>query len=180
MKNIQRRLAIISTCLAFGCAPAVKQDYDPSTDFSRLKTYAWRSPKQQADTRTENSLMETRVRNAVDREMAEKKYRKAAHDEADFVVTYHYIVTQEIDTNSGPRIGLGAGSRGTFGGVSFGVGGSESKEIGTLTLDIMSPDGKLLWRGDTRQRFTASTPEKTTEKIKQAVAAILAKFPPGR
>lgn len=173
-------IIIIGSVLTVACAGlSVERDYDTSVDFQRLKTYAWQPG---AGKETEGSLLDSRIRKAVDSELAEKGYHKVATDKANYFVSHHYAIIGENEPDRvRTSVGLGTGSRGTFGGigVSIGLGGGD-KEQSILGIDMVNPaSGKLLWRGVARQRPIAqSDPEKTTAKVNETVEAILKEFPP--
>ena len=173
-------LAIALLGLA-GCSSfRVTTDFDPQANFEPLRNYAWlenvRKPSD--DPRLHNSLVDSRVRAAVDRELATKGYAKTPASSADFLVTYYLGLETKIDVHT-IHSGYGYGYRGYHGRV-----GSETVvdqyEEGSLLLDILDPRGtELLWRGTASARVRkSSTPEKREERINAAVAAIFAKFPP--
>ena len=178
-------IAIISLLLTACSSINVKQDYDVSADFSRLKTFAWQSDvqKEAKNELANNSLIDSRIRAAVDQNLIGKGYKQTDKKKADFLVAYHYGIEEKVETRDKVRtgIGIGTGSRGSFGtfGISFGSG-DRDYEQGTLIVDLINPKtGKLYWRGFTRQRLTwQSDPKKTSKKINETVAAIIEKFPP--
>jgi hypothetical protein len=172
-----KRALFLVLAAGIGCAGMkVKQDYDTSVDFQRLKTYGWK------DTEPADSLMENRIRKAADSALAEKGYTAAADGQKDFLVVYRYTV-ENLDDPDKVRtgIGVGGGSGGVFGGVRLGVGlGKRHQERETLTLSVLDPStGKLIWKGSTQNLLSGEPgPEKTTKRIEAAVKTILSKFPP--
>lgn len=172
-------MIVIVSVFAAACAGLdVERDYDTSVNFRALSTYAWQ-PRQE----TGDSLLDSRVHDAVDRELAGKGYRKVAKDDADLLVSYRYAVAGEDEPNRvRTSVGLGGGSGGTFGGIGVSIGLGRDREKSILGIDMVNPDnGKLLWRGVARQRpIEQSSPEKTTLKINETVAEIFKAFPPER
>jgi hypothetical protein len=172
-------ISLISACSGI----KVEQDYNAATNFSRLKSYAWQSDKQQltGDVRVDNSLLNDRIRQAIDNNLS-GKYKKSARKSTDFLVAYHYVVREkeEIDrVRTG--IGIGTGSRGSYGGIHLGLGSRDREyDEGELTIDMVDPaNGQILWRGvATRKIISESDPAKRTARINETVKAILAKFPP--
>jgi hypothetical protein len=176
--------ALLLAAAASGCAGArVKQDYDTSVDFSRLKTYVWQAsgPGGAPPDPAGNSLMDERVRNAVETALAQKGYQKAA-GRADFTVLSRYESQNEAEPDRvRTGVGVGVGSGGTFGGISLGVGSGGQSELAVLTIDVTDPkDGRLLWRGSTSRSFSGDQdPRKTTARVNEMAKEVLAVFPPG-
>jgi hypothetical protein len=146
-----RRAAMNVFLLALVCAActrvSVSTDYDHTANFGALHTYAWRPGKQQgmADPRYDSSLIDRRVRAAVERVLASKGYTPAAAGTPpDFLVGYHVVVRQKtsvqtIDHYYGYRVGGWGGWPQTY---------SHDYDEGTLLIDIIDPQTmKLLWRG---------------------------------
>lgn len=172
-------IVVICSVLTAACAGLdVERDYDTSVNFRAFETYAWQPRKE-----TESSLLDSRVRDAVDREFANRGYRKVAEANADFLVSYRYAIAGKDEPNRvHTSVGLGSGSGGTFGGIGVSIGLGRDREKSILGIDLVNPDsGKLIWRGVARQRpVEQSSPEKTTAKINETVSEILKEFPPGR
>ena len=171
-------VAIMSALTAACAGLRVEHDYDTSINFQPLDTYAWQ-PRNEAD----GSLLDSRIRSAVDRELAAKGHRKVPADKADYFVSYRYTVAGEDEPNRvSTSVGVGGGSRGTFGGIGINIGLGRDREESILGIDVIHPTtGKLLWRGVARQRpLTQSDPAETTAKVNETVAAILGEFPPGQ
>ena len=171
---------LIAPALA-GCSQvAVTTDHDPSANFSALHTYAWRPGPQQGvdDPRFDSTLLDKRVRAAVDRVLASKGYRTAAPGtDADFLVGYHAVVRQKTSVQTinrwyGYRAGVWYGGPQTFAHVY---------DEGTLLIDVIDPATmQLLWRGSgTGVVNPQASPETREERINDAVEHILADFPPG-
>ena len=176
---------LILSAIVLGCTGiAVKRDYDASVDFRRLKTYAWQSPAQNetGGDLADNSLVETRVQNAVNAALSEKGFKKGSAGEADCLVTYHYTVEKlpaQDQVSSGISVGMGSG--GAFGGLGIGLGSAgREEERETLTIDVLDPQsGKLMWRGFAQQPLERlSDPKKAAASINAFTRAILSKFPP--
>ena len=176
-----RSLAVSLAALALaGCAAqvAVNADYDRSANFAALHTYAWRPGAQQGvgDPRFDSTLLDKRVRAAVDRALTAKGYQQAAPGTSgDFLVGYHAVVRQKTSFQT---VNRWYGYRGVRGGWPQTY--VQSYDEGMLLIDVVDPASMdLLWRGTgTGAVDPQATPEKRERRINEAVDAILAKFPP--
>jgi hypothetical protein len=165
-----------------GCASVkVTTDYDPSASFSAYKSYAWlpEPTEKTGDIRVDNPLLHTRVRDAVEAELALKGYEKLAGGKPDFFIGYHLSLTTKLDvTRMNNYYGYGVGRRWGAAGVPETV--VTEYEVGALVLDVVDAKReKLVWRGSGQRRVQESpTPEETTRRVREAVAEILKRFPP--
>ena len=168
--------------LLSGCATvSVNRDYDDSVDFSRLHTYAWRHDTQPGtgQVRIDNDLLDRRIREAVERELAARRFERAGKLEADFLVAYYIEYKQRISGNA-VMFGLGSGVFDAgFGSFGYNAAISDYDE-GWLTLYVIDPlRGKTIWRGvGIRHTYESPDPRKVTRVIDKAVARILSGFPP--
>lgn len=173
------RLAILGVAACLACASVrVSVDYDPSEDFSTYRTFTWfpRPKPATGDYRVDNSLIDQRVRAAVERTLAAKGYQKVEDRAPDFYANYHLQIDQKIDVRTV--------NRGYVDSWGYYVGWPETRvtqyDEGTLVIDIADArDKQLAWRGAGVGRVRSRPkPEETTRDINEAVAQILAKFPP--
>jgi hypothetical protein len=177
LKHILVGIAVV--CILAGCSTMqIATDYDVEADFVGLKTYDWlpRPETASADPRINSTLLESRVHNAVDAELAAKGYVKDASGSPDFLVGYHVAVQSQIDVYS----------MNEFYGYHRGWGWGRSDvhvyeyDQGSLILDVVDPGTKhLLWRGGAEAEVRPSaSPEQREERIQKAVRKILERFPP--
>jgi Domain of unknown function (DUF4136) len=179
---MKARLTILTALLlSFVSFPALAQkinvDYDKTTAFTTLKTYTWKK-----GTPTPNPLMDTRVIEAIDKQMAAKGILKVdASANPDLIVVYHAAVEYETQLNT-TDLG-GWGGYGPYGGYYGGGGGTSTTTVdkipvGTLMVDIGDVKAKkLVWRGKGTDTMS-DKPEKIEKKINQVVEKMFKKFPP--
>lgn len=177
---------LVFSALALACSGIrVDHDYDPSADFGQLRTWSWHPHAGKSrDPRLDNALLDSRIRKAVETELAAKGYTLLVAGEPDFQVTYHLSVEGKLQVDTVYR----DYPRGSYGRVGYRRGGwgyTETRvreyDEGTLLIDVLQAEsGALLWRGSgvatVREQ---SSPDERTKRINTAVNKILAKFPPG-
>ena len=178
-------IAIALLCISWGCSSIrVSQDYDLSRDFSLLKTFAWQSEiqPQTGDIRVDSSLLDSRIRSAIDATLFEKGYQKVDQGEPDFHVAYTYQISSKVESDNVTfGFGFGSGSRGSYGGIGLNSGGSVREyDEGLLLIYLLDGFNEdLLWRGIGTTRVDQHTePEEAVKYINEVVEKILSQFPP--
>lgn len=172
--------ALALGALLVGCASIqVNVDYDPERDFSAYRSFDWlpQLSKQPGDYRFDNPLVEKRVFAAVERVLVEKGYERVEDQIPDFYVAHFFTVEKKLD--------IYTVNNHYYGGYGWGISAPETRvreyEEGTLVIDVADArEEQLVWRGVGSGRLRGkSTPEQVTKDIDEAVAEILARFPPG-
>jgi hypothetical protein len=151
----------------------VNVDYDQDVDFARYKTYRWipLRPQVKPHRLIDHTLLEKRIKKAVDAELAGKGYELAAGEKSDVLVAFHIGAENKVDVNT---YGYRYGPRGRRWGRHVEV--HRYKE-GTLILDIVDPKmEQLVWRGCAVD--AVHRPQDLDDKLFEAVEKIMAKFPP--
>jgi Domain of unknown function (DUF4136) len=174
-------LLLASAAAAFACSGIrVTTDYDPNADFSNVRSYAWfeETSGVQGDRADVTSLLDRRVRSAVDGELQRKGIARVDKSTAKILVGYHLGVETKLDVDT-INSGYGYGRYGYYGGISTQTTVREYQE-GTLLIDVIDPSSKqLVWRGSGQARIRQnSTPEEREKRIGEAVKEILESFPP--
>jgi hypothetical protein len=175
-------LAVASTVASLACSGIrVTTDYDPSADFSNVRSYAWFDQQSgvQGDRADVTSLLDRRIRSAVDAELQRKGIQLVDNSQARALVSYHLGVETKLDVDT-VNTGYGYGRYGRYGGIDTTTTVREYQE-GTLLIDVIDPSSKqLIWRGTGQATIRrSSTPEEREKRINEAVKQILEKFPPG-
>ncbi len=158
----------------------VASDYDREVDFARLKTFGWMSPTAGSNL-VYTTLLEKRIRSAVDQVLTSEGYQKETTGNPDFLIAYRTGVEDKSDITS-YGYGHGFGHHG-FGHHGFGHGYGHGNyalhqyKEGTVTLDFIDAESnQLLWRG--WYVGAVADGEISEEKIYTAVKHILEEFPP--
>jgi hypothetical protein len=158
-------VAFISGCAAY----SIKTDFDRSIDFSRYTTYKWmKTPSDVLGPRSTQSLLDKRVKSAVNRELAMKGLQEST-GQAELLITYHAGVRNKVDVST-HRYG--------YRGWGTAVDVQQYSE-GTLVLDLIDAErNQLIWRGWGTGAVDRD-PSQMESRVNKAVTEILAKFPPG-
>ena len=149
-------------------------EYDRERDYTGLGTYAWLRDDALLDQSPDAALLrdpaavEARIRAAVDAQLAARGYAAAAREEADFLVTFTLGVrVTEV------AVGYNAADYGLLWHAKDG----ELHRKGELSIDLFDPRTRRhLWHGSAAKRITDA--DDPAALIDQAVALILAQFPP--
>ena len=104
--NVPRGVQLFcAVLLAAACSSeSVSHDFDTETDFANLRTYSWLTTPETTSENVQwelhkNSLIESRVKNAVNRQLAAKGLKDTKHD-PDFLASFHTGVEDMTDVQS--------------------------------------------------------------------------------
>ena len=162
---------------ALGAGAALAQDvnvnYVPGTDFSGYKTYTWVEIQ---GAEKPDQILDTQIKQAIDKALAAKGFTKAAGDTADLAIGYQVALTQQQQWNTYSTGGYGARR---YGG-GMGTATSTTINIGTVALDMYDASAKeLVWKGQASKTVSnEKDPEKRQKNIDKAMAKLLKDFPP--
>lgn len=186
MQTRMRRVALgMGLILAAGCAgQQVTTDYSPATSFSQFRTFALVSSP---DTVAAQQLLDQRVRNAVQAQLASKGLTQADRQDADLYVGYGMVdkTHKEIYTyRDGWGWGGGWGWRSYRWGVAWPM--STQRRIdtytdGTVVVNLIDAKTKqVVWQGEVADvvNLPVGNPVHATKQIDGAVAKLFAKYPP--
>jgi Domain of unknown function (DUF4136) len=183
-------LVLVAAALAVTVSARVKvtTGFDPATDFSHLKVFAWPddAPGQMKMALTKDDdpevlrqRFEPVIISAVEQELARKGFRKAAAGEKpDFLVAYFGLVSV---STSGQTLGQFLPGSVAWGLPPFEQVATSLKiyEKGSLVLDIMTPAKQPMWRGVAQAEVHRDQPaEKRNKRLQEVIADIVGKFPP--
>jgi len=178
MRGFMRLFFVLSLLAFLGCSSiTVSSDYDGSTDFSELKTFAWmlNSPKGEFDLGVANPLIRGRIQDAIATELAAKGYMEIIDGASDFYVTYHARAQEKIEVQPMP---------GPLIRPAWGMGYVDvyQYEEGTLIIDLIHAKKQhLIWRGIAKGAVDWRTSHDQRSKlIDEAIHKVLAQFPPKR
>jgi Domain of unknown function (DUF4136) len=169
-------LLVITSCSSV----RVAADYDKNANFNTYKTFAFY--KAGIDKAEISDLDKRRILRTIEAEMLAKGFTKS--ETPDLLVS---IFTKEKErVNSyyngfgfGYGYGYGYWNPWFWGGVPYYGGGIYTSTEGTLYIDLIDANKKeLVWQG-IGTGYLAKNMDKKIERIKEFVAKIMEKYPPG-
>jgi hypothetical protein len=166
-------VAALSACSSI----KVTNDYDDTVNFSVLKTWSW-YPEPGGPGAGQSgivTLTTSRIKSALEGELIGRRYEYVA-EKGDFLVTFHTVLQQKIESTGDP---YGYAWRRGYMGVAAAPDVMTYDE-GSLLVDFIDPKTKtMIWRGTaTAVVDPSSSTEKKEGLVREAVAEIMAQFPP--
>ncbi len=148
--------------------------FDRKADFSVYETYGWIEQKQRPEGSplAVGGAIDTKIRNAIDRQLTRQGFRPAIDEEPDFLVSFDGSMEQVTD--------IEANRRQIATGVAWVVDGDiNSYRKGTLIISINDAEtGKAVWSAWTQSKI--KDPNKPEKQINKSVKKLLSKFPPDK
>lgn len=152
-------------------AQHVQTDFDHQANFAQYKTYSWQQIK------PGNSLWDSRIKNAVDAQLAAKGWTRVDADGDVAIVAIKTTHTQRTLNTFYDGFGGGWRWRG-FGGFGESTTTEQDYKEGTLVIDLYDAKTKqLIWRGSTEDMISDKA-EKNEKTLDKGVAKMFKGFPP--
>jgi hypothetical protein len=152
-------LVLFAITAAFGMS--VKSDYEKTYDFSRLRTFAFKTERDSNDPLNTNTIEAGRIQRALAAELEENGFTQATEN-PDFIVAF-YATTKEKTSVQSTGLGPGFGRFGYGRGFGWGYGipgagrwrwgygpdiWTTNYTQGCVMADIIDPNtNELVWRG---------------------------------
>ena len=170
MKPVRLLVSAVLSMLVICCvvsAQDVKTDYDHHANFSQYHTYYW------AKVKTTDPLWESRIQDAVNRDLQSKGWQLANGD-GQVAITAVGSTRNEQEYQSFYD-GMGGWGWGGFGET---ITQPVNYPVGSLVLDFYDAQThRLIWRGVSSDSLSNS-PEKNEKKLDKSVNKMLEHFPP--
>ena len=175
----------LATAMVAGCGASVNynSDYDPTADFSNIRTYQWadRTPTGDDDPRVYNDITMRKIKFAVNQALQDKGMTMV-NANPDVYVAWHGAIDGKMSIQTvSSNYGYGYGWYG-YGGMGMGSSTTYVNEWdeGTILVDIIEGRKKeLIWRGSAQAELKKhQDPQAGQEYINDVVANMLAGFPP--
>jgi len=178
MKTIIKLLpiALIAMVITSCSSVRVAADYDRDVDFNQYKTFAFF--KSGIDKAEISDLDKKRILRAIEAELLAKGYTKS--ENPDMLISIFTKSTQRVDVYNNSW-GFGAWG---WGRPGWGWGWNMQPNVSTRTQGVLFVDlidakkKELVWQGQ-GTGYLSSNVNKKEERIKEFVAKIMEKYPPG-
>jgi hypothetical protein len=178
---------LLATALPAGCSSStVAVDYDPKTDFSKVRSWAWGAPPASTprNLRLSPFTLE-RARRAIEDVLTRKGLAMSSPEHADVTVTVQEALGRRIEP--APAYvgwGWGWGHPGwAYGWSGYSWDGPSYYQVEETMLLIEflqgAAPGRLVWRGAVRRPLDEDlSPEDQEARIRAMVEEVLSRFPP--
>jgi hypothetical protein len=188
MKRLALFVALMTLVLIVSSCSSTRYIFDSDTQhsFKGYSSYAWfqlASPPDKAQPPTEaNTILTTRIRRAIDRELTTMGMKEVPAADADFLVTYSLVLQSQMVMNftgwSMPMGGWGWGWGGWgWGGWGGGRASLNTYTEGTIVVDVLDTKTRtLVWRGIAENAFSRPNPD--DERVARIIAKVMSGFPP--
>ncbi|MBB3123837.1 hypothetical protein FHS04_001346 [Mesoflavibacter sabulilitoris] len=178
MKTIIKFLPIALLAMVITSCSSVRvaADYDRDVDFNQYKTFAFF--KSGIDKAEISDLDKKRILRAIEAELLAKGYTKS--ENPDMLVSIFTKSNQRVDVYNNSW-GFGAWG---WGAPGWGWGWNIQPNVSTRTQGVLFVDlidakkKELVWQGQ-GTGYLSSNMEKKEQRIKEFVAKIMEKYPPG-
>ena len=177
-------MAIIALAMvAAGCSTiSVNHDYDSEADFATYNTFAWLQEPvtaigDAAAARQQNTLLDKRIRSAVEAELQAKGMTADTETPA-LLLVYHTGVDSKINvTDWGYTYPTRYG--GWYGDRDVDV---YQYEEGTLIVDLIdAKTHQLVWRGTATKTLEDNpSPERMEQNLREVISKMFANYPPAK
>ena len=180
-------LIVVAATVAATARADTKAQRDPKFDFTRLKTFGWRTPPGEVKiwvTKDSNARAEPTRRQyepvlmqSVEAELVKRGYSRATGAAPDFDLTYYVLITvgsmaqqagQFLDPNAQWGIPLFAPQTTAF----------EVYPTGSIVLDARVPGGQMIWRGIVEAKVeTVASETERSKRVQNFMKDLVSKFP---
>jgi hypothetical protein len=155
--------ALVLVAITAALGMSVKSDYETSYDFSRLKTFAFKTDRASNDPLIRNTIEANRIQDALRSQLEANGFSPTAQ-EPDFIVAFYATTKQKTSVQESVGPGFGGFGYGRGFGWGYGIPGAgrwrwgfgpdiwtTNYTQGCVMADIIDPHtNELVWRGVVR------------------------------
>jgi hypothetical protein len=168
-----------------GCAatPPASVDFDTDVNFANFQSFTWLSEnpmKVSSIAEEPRESLQPNVMQAIRNHLESSGYRfVTARQEADFLLSFTVGSRELINRDSYPSMSTDPGGRWGWGTALYSGGENSAYRQGMLAIDVFDAKAQRpVWHGRYGKNLRASDREEMPRVIDEAVASILADFPP--
>ena len=146
--------------------------FERDADFTGYESYDWVEHKKRPEGSplAVGGVLDTRIRNAINRQLAAQGFRPAIDEEPDFLVSFDGAMEQVTDIQAA-RYQIATGV------AWVAMGDINSYRRGTLIISVADAEtGNRVWHAWTTQKV--KDPGNPGRQVDKAVKKLLRKFPP--
>lgn len=166
-------LAVLLTSGLLACSSVkAAATYDPTVDFSRARTFAFRADRRLPDPNTQ-ALVERHIT----ADLTGKGFRRD-DTAAELLIGLAPDVGGDVDRNTLPSGTVTWATMGPYDGVSVSAGGRDLRETGLVMTVRDARDHRLVWIGIAHGRAVIGEPKTNLKRARQALEKLLESFPP--
>jgi len=177
MRRCARLIAVLLVTLT-ACASKptlhVSAERSAAIDFGAYRTYRWATAPPEVPlerTRNARELLDWRIRNGIEGQLAARGYQQVSSGKADMIVAYHLDLREKNTESVGDYLDYrqSGGQEGMQEAYVFGY------QEGTLVIEAV--DGttrRLVWRSAAGPLLS---PEAQQERVREAVQRMMERFP---
>ncbi|MFQ5674943.1 MAG: DUF4136 domain-containing protein [bacterium] len=152
-----------------GCSSIyVKSDYDHEANFENYVTFKWMPApkKRRRNSVPQGSLLDKRIRRAVEHELRARGYEVTASGPADILLAYHVNLQKRVEV-----------SQARYGYWGWRPGYVHRYKEGSIIIDLVDPrNNQLVWRG--AAIGAVGSTKASQKKISEAMAKVFKEYPP--
>lgn len=160
--------AVLAFAAVSASAQSIRTDYDRSYNFSKLKTFAFREQRREANSPlVANPLVDERIRRDIETQLSASGYQKDTTGRPDFVIAYYVSAAERTRLKDNSMYGA-------FGRLRRLDIQQESFVQGTLIVDFVDHStNKLVWRGYASGN---ADPKKSEKHLFEAIEKLVKEF----
>jgi uncharacterized protein DUF4136 len=167
-------LPVVVIAAALACSTLkTSADFDPKTDFTKYKTWAWKD-----DRSIKDPLWVKRIQDALESTLSTRGLTRNEQS-SDLWVAVHARFSEQTQVTSYDT-GWGYGYGWRYGGGGMTTTRVEQIPVGTLIVDLVDAQRKeLVWRGTGSDTLNPQrSPEEKEKALREALAKMFENYPP--
>lgn len=165
-------LSLAPCLLAAACASVqVGVTYDTTVDFSKYRTFAFRT-----DRTLDDEFRQRLAEREITRHLSAKGLR-LDREAPDLLIGLTPDFVSQEGSNAAPAGTVVWRTWGPYDGIALSTGSVDVRDA-SMVVNMQEAGGKPVWRGAAKARLQAGDPAQTEKKIEEALSRLMSRFPP--